>query len=445
MRQRKSSAYQSGVVLVLGLLLLVTITLIGIATMGSTHIQERMAGNAQLQALAFEAASAGVGRSLDFWEAQSAEHDLECDKPFHEGWDPETTGWSDPVQIGSAELQQRLRCVGTPCKADDADECLHGRRSKLFVENRGLVFAGDDVRVAQREIAVRLTREFTEGQNIPVRDCGALCFPQCDGGNDTVNVTGGGTLTADGEAGPAITVACQELLDTWEDETDAKRQDNLGGFAVLDSDQTPRPWDDLDNLSAFRDVVKAQAYAAGDSCAGGRGSNQTASCYHSGDVTESGNLQFGTEDTPRITYIDGDASMGGNIRGAGILFVDGNLSWQGTPQFDGLIVVTGGTMGVDSGGGGGGDHAGTVVVLNAPEGASNFGPTHFNVTGGGNAKFNFNCKALEEVRGLLNQAGQDLWDPGCGGDGEGEVPGEDWFGEFRIESWRENIGWREDI
>ena len=441
-------ARQSGVVLVLGLLLLVAITVLGIAAMSGTHMQERMAGNAKTQAWAFEAASAGVARSLEFWEAaQAAEPTLECDLPFqNDGWGP--TAWSAPVAVGQGTLSQRLLCVATECRADDDEECLTGRRSTLFVENRGEVFAGTQ-RVARRDVLVRLTREFLEGSDLPVKDCGALCFPFCsfDGAGslrDTLQVTGGGNLTADGEAGPAITFACQEQLDRWDAHLDDVRVDNLGGFATMDADDIPSPWNSPGLVDQFREniIAAAQAQPAG-LCSGAR----VGSCYNSGNISPTGNTTFGTDtdEGRRITYVEGNATMTGTITGAGILVVNGNLTWNGTPKFNGLIVVLGGTLSIGAGGGGGGDHAGSVIVLNAPSGAETFGQTHFNATGGGNAKFNFNCDAVLAARDLLDAEGRALWDPGCGGDGGGVTPGEDWFGEFRLESWRENIGWREDI
>ncbi len=53
-----------GVALVIALILLLVLTILGIGAMNNTLMQERMAGNANLQALAFQAASAGIRDSL---------------------------------------------------------------------------------------------------------------------------------------------------------------------------------------------------------------------------------------------------------------------------------------------------------------------------------------------------------------------------------------------
>ena len=51
---------QAGAVLVFSILVLLILTVLGVASMSSSNMQERMAGNARLEAEAFEAASAGV-------------------------------------------------------------------------------------------------------------------------------------------------------------------------------------------------------------------------------------------------------------------------------------------------------------------------------------------------------------------------------------------------
>jgi Tfp pilus assembly protein PilX len=46
---------------------LLVLTVIGVGTLSTVSMQERMASNANLQALAFEAASAGVTETLEQW------------------------------------------------------------------------------------------------------------------------------------------------------------------------------------------------------------------------------------------------------------------------------------------------------------------------------------------------------------------------------------------
>jgi hypothetical protein len=198
------------------------------------------------------------------------------------------------------------------------------------------------------------------------------------------------------------------------------------------------PWDQPFDVDLFRLNVRDTAIAR--QTAG----NCLANCYSGGNVTDMGNSQYGGVGFPQVTYIEGNAEMGGDISGAGILMVYGNLIWNGTPNFQGLIVVLGGEFEV-IGGGTGGNHAGSVVTLNLQTGelGLEYGPSTFDVTGGGVAQFNFDCDALWAAPGMLDDAGQHLWSPEC--DTGPETPFDAGPEEMIIASWRENIGWREDF
>src|SRR6266550_4551046 len=56
----------------------------------------------------------------------------------------------------------------------------------------------------------------------------------------------------------------------------------------------------------------------------------------------------GNSSAPAFTFVDGDCSLDG---GAGLLIVTGNLTMNGNPNFNGLILVLGaGTVNRDGGG-----------------------------------------------------------------------------------------------
>lgn len=127
------------------------------------------------------------------------------------------------------------------------------------------------------------------------------------------------------------------------------------------------------------------------------------------------------------------------------MFVEGNLSWNGTPDFKGLIVTLGGTFLID-GGGLGGNHAGSVVILNHEAGTYNpFGESNFGNIGGGNAEYNYNCAMLQLANQTLlgGTVAANDWGPECN-DGPGN-PYQAGPKEMIIASWRENIGWREEF
>jgi hypothetical protein len=101
---------------------------------------------------------------------------------------------------------------------------------------------------------------------------------------------------------------------------------------------------------------------------------------------------FGTDAIPRITYINGDATVSG---GAGVLVVTGTLTFNGNTNFDGLILVIGqGIMNVK--GGGGGQVNGEVLIANTNSHTSPFGQLatlgspNLNWTGGGSNFIQYN-------------------------------------------------------
>jgi hypothetical protein len=101
---------------------------------------------------------------------------------------------------------------------------------------------------------------------------------------------------------------------------------------------------------------------------------------------------FGTDASPRITYITGDQTVSG---GAGVLVVTGTLTFNGNSNFDGLILVIGqGIMNVK--GGGGGQVNGEVFIANTnsrtfPNGQlATLGSPILNWTGGGTNFIQFN-------------------------------------------------------
>jgi hypothetical protein len=57
--------------------------------------------------------------------------------------------------------------------------------------------------------------------------------------------------------------------------------------------------------------------------------------------TYAGNVTWGTDASPQITQINGNAKISGNITGSGVLIVDGTLEIPGNITFHGLIIARG--------------------------------------------------------------------------------------------------------
>ncbi|MDX1555342.1 MAG: PilX N-terminal domain-containing pilus assembly protein [Xanthomonadales bacterium] len=418
---------QQGVAMLLSLLILLMLTMLGVSSFHNSHIQERSAGNMRIQTVAFEAAAAGASSAINFWDSYKASAPDEfCGTLGHEGW-ANPTGWVNMGTIGDATLKQRMYCL-----ADEYPDAEGGRplRSQLFVLSRGEVTSGGDI-VSQRDVEVRLD---IGGTGVAGDGCGAICFPSCNPG--IFDFPNSNSFEVDGNGGPAITGGCQTMTDEIREGIRNNRIGNyIGGVATTSPGS---PWTDSVTVEQFRANVEASAQAAqaGGGCQG--------FCYSAGDVVDMGNTVYGTVAVPQITYIHGSAAFGGDISGAGIMFVNGGLSWNGTPNFKGLIVTLGGSFTID-GGGTGGDHAGSVVILNTeePDVILDFGDSSFYNNGGGTALYKFNCDALWAAQALLDEAGQALWSPECEtGPGSPYLAGP---GELIIASWRENIGWREEF
>jgi hypothetical protein len=451
---------QKGVVLVIGLLLLLVITIVAVASMGGANMQERMAGNARTQALAFQVASAGASDSFSFYndpDHLAAVPSTACTTP--ENW--ETNALiveTSPPNIGphQVRLTQHLYCLQAPIQPH------------YFVLSTGEVLAGNTA-IARRAIETRILTQppSTAGESDP--DCGALCFLGCDPASTYLFPTSN-AFRVDGNGNPAITTpaACRQTV------RNAIRDNRVanyeGGIAGIESDLAP-PWTDPSTVNQFRIELlqKMGANSAGpfliDAESPSSGPSAIASAPghtwqfinpSSGTFTDAGSTTYGTPDNPQITYIAGNADMRGTVSGAGILVVEGDLEWRGTPPFQGLILVLGGKFKV-GGGGTGGNFAGSLVVTDIwnnypshyyqkPEIGTylrtGFGPIELDFRGGGTALYRYDCDSLAGIsEGLgLNSS----WNPQCGGEDEGgteevmEIPP-------RIASWRENIGWRVDF
>ncbi len=457
----RSQTAQRGVVLVVGLLLLLAMTLVAVASMSTTHMQERMAGNHRTQALAFEAASIGATDAVNYYITKRDADELPgpCRTATSSAWGPTTPETTDAAALGmptGTELRRSVACV-TQSNPDCGDlgptECPDFR-SQLLVLNQGRVFvAGQTAPVAQREVEVRIDYLLPPGEAIS--GCTGICMPGCDW-NDPIELADSSQFVVDGGEGgdPAISVGCQDFADALikaaEDAGPTNQGGRLGNYTwqgtgpgIQSSDIGP-PWDSIPNIRAFADFVRTEAKALQDngdsSC-----TDSKAPCYYQGYFNESGNYTFlDSEGGPRFTYIEGDARVSGSASGAGILVVDGNLEWRGTPDFQGLIVVLGGEFKIS--GGGGGDTAGSIIVANTknpgPEGE--FGPATLDVGGGGNHNITFDCDLLEShwESMVKDRPGADpTWEPECG-PGDPNEPDAKGPPEPSITSWRESLGWR---
>lgn len=456
MKQVFKGSRQTGVALIFSLLILITMTIIGISAMSGTNMQERMAGNAYLQAQAFEAASAGVAQSLDFKD-NNFPSGSSCNASTSDEW---FTDWKETGSVGDATLKQRMYCLPF-YTGDPATDPPAGY--ELFVLNRGIVSV-DGKSVAQREVEVRIGRF---GDETAPCNSSAMCFPlQPD-------------IPLDPECGDAgSSNFCSCNFGTGKSSTNPFAGFNSNAFRVIGEELGALGHGTAVSLSpnlekAFECEVTGGSTEEQCDSNGNKGTCSRLGNYVGGMV---GNDNFGSpwndpadafafvnelfsmsmSDSQSVEYLTGDHTMKGSDSGSGVLVVEGDLEWNGTPNFDGLIIVLGGSFNV-SGGGQGGDGAGSVVVLDLEPKPSEVsgsedsgsedsdfeasfgGDFSMEFSGGGTADYKFGCKELNEAWDDLDDDAQALWKPDCDESGGKPVDATD-----GIVSWRENIGWRSE-
>jgi type IV pilus assembly protein PilX len=109
MSQPAATGNQRGAVLVIGLIILVVMTILGITAMQSTVVEEKMAGNFKDKDVAFRAAEAGLQEGLSYLESQA-----------------------EPPRADASGSQN----VWPGCTVQDGDTCV-GRGSISLLETSG--------------------------------------------------------------------------------------------------------------------------------------------------------------------------------------------------------------------------------------------------------------------------------------------------------------------
>jgi len=445
-----------GFVLVFSLLLLLTMTLVGISLMSGSQMQERMSGNARLQTIAFQSASAGASGAIEFvesfrdatgnsvlpacgtsgpgaresWEKDWAVYDEETER-----WVPRPTRWIEtPVDVGTLDVKVVSRVY---CLWPTIGDGLAQPRSQAFVESQATVRIGTR-EVAARSAEVRLRSGRIDSDGLDICATRTICKGDDTSYSvfDTLGMSSSGAFTMGGEDQHAMCVCNTPMRDELEAAIIAQPNGTYEGMNGTGVDafeivEPVAPWDSVTNVRKFADLVKDLAEESKNDYSNGFNSN---------------NASFGTREAPQITYIDGDFESGGNPSGAGILVVNGDFTWTGNGQFDGLVVVLGSNYTVTGGGNGGvngqlvfspikdGDFDYVTIDFHKAQGQGQGGGA-----GGGNATYQHDCEILVEAEKLLGDP--DVWKANC----EGGV--EDIFEvgpkKLQLVSWRENLGWRE--
>lgn len=427
-----------GFVLVFALLLLLTMTFIGISVMSGSQMQERMAGNAKLQSLAFQAATAGVADAIPFvqWIAPSG---LVCGESDYDAYAavwladdgrPRPTPWYSQETFGQAipgdqEARSRLYCLWE----DMEDQ----GRSNLYVESEGFVMIDGD-RVAQRSVEVRVVSGRDSALGNPTCAVQTICDPSKPNPLSAFNPPSSKASFIGGDSGHAFCTCSDGMRDTITAEIKANRQESFTGVegegadAIQNIDSVP-PFDSVTNfnglIAALRAVADPDTLTVGD---------------HSGSF-----------DWPnQVRFIEGDLYARGGNTGSGILVVTGNIELRGNFRYDGLIIGMGEILSLRGAGGKNDGVRGSVVA--APINGTAVGAVNLSFheeegrggAGGGGVSYAFDCDALVAAEALLEGTlAASLWQANC--DGGIENIFESGPAELQLVSSRENLGWREKI
>jgi len=115
-------------------------------------------------------------------------------------------------------------------------------------------------------------------------------------------------------------------------------------------------------------------------------------------------VDLGSVTSPKLTVITGDFDMGNAKAGAGVLLVEGCLTFNGNPGFNGLVLVVGkGCVSIATGGGNGA-FTGAVLVANLNDSSGSPLPATsapgvpvVNLSGGGTFNFNYDSCFLNNL------------------------------------------------
>lgn len=347
---------QEGSVLVVALLLLGVLTVLVVASMSGTLMQERMAGNVNLQTLAFEAASAGVAESARFADPATWSENEAC-RRGEPGWKEDWSAFEPLPDVATegatVAYRQRIGCFEAEGNDDAWGE--GGAPMQLLVLNQGVVCSGNALSgcetkanlLSVREIEVRVERFggkadcMVEVGEIELGGCGkgvgggkcAIQMPTSQEGDiriDATEVGGCPIRTSDGGS-------ANEMLRILEHGND------LTGYyqpqPAVRAETTNEFWQDPVKIARAVNAIKVGVLENRD------GAPEFSQC--AGDF----NLDRTDCPTEAITYVAGDLTLGGGCRSQGVVFVEGQIEFNGNVGYEGDIIGLGGHLDVNGMGG----------------------------------------------------------------------------------------------
>lgn len=406
---------QQGAVLVIGMILLLVLTIAGVSMMSSTTQDEKLSGNTRRASDAFMAAEAGTSESVNFLCYEHVEGEGVGDKYLCDGNKKHDD--EDNPAINPPEWF-RYSCKDVD---DDGDYELVGPSGSVVAADTDLLVPA----VMQHRSATNTFRvQYSDRPDDGESDGEADCVPKVQAGISTgavesmslasigsqtnsvrtihFNLGHGGAggeaswpavfvnddpsspncnfdfgpsnaYEYNGKGGPALSTNSTECADDIR-AADTSDGQLIGGVVS----NNPAPW-----FTAPSRLEEEDRGALREFYAALMGSDHTENIYPDppgkelkGDETpDPVDLKgvslgsVGDADDPddydemKVIVVHGDVEMSGSTQGSGVLVITGTAKFGGTPNWDGLIIVLGGS--VDIGGGGTKNGLqGTMIVSN---------------------------------------------------------------------------------
>ncbi|MDI5932613.1 PilX N-terminal domain-containing pilus assembly protein [Halomonas kalidii] len=415
--------------LVVTLVMLVMALMLGLSSFQSARLEESMAGNQRASTIAFMMAEVGASSWKD-------------------GWESYTSGFSEVAIIQAIDdIDVNLQCVDddalqyfTNPEYNESVSSGSGYRLSICSHGNGLYsvqsvgFSGQNESVSRRvDIGLMQLGVGFLGLS-PITSPGELYRPplgeDCYGGSGNNNQTPAFCYSppssqagfegeyVDGIHNPAVSLASPgDASDVWGSLGQNQRDRYQGGIAGEMSETI------LTNADLFKQFLDSVRECAASEGVVGSGECEGNTLF----TSDFSNRSYGGGGLgPQLTYLESGADekitldVSGGFSGAGLLVVDGDVEFKGTPNFDGLIVVLG-SYSVTGGGASAGQGGLEGSILVSPvidwvedgTGCGNnycFGGSVVDLTGGGNASYVYNADALGAAFNLLDSDAREMWD-----------------------------------
>lgn len=321
LKQQKVTGKQDGAALGVGLILLLAMSISAVFIMNSSIMDERMSANHRSQTNAFLAAEAGLLKSQRFLD---------------NNWPPANCAADETISLFNDEAfanDANYSVIGFNCTPS----------SGLTLRSQGVI----DILGVNRVLTARYQPPGPEGKlpgDAPaaISCLGGGCYIQPGAGQSSIdgrdydlppwaantNQYRPSSDRLTGDVMPSLFLA---------DRGDSQVGSGSGQFEFCGSERNDCSGNN--NLSQF---YSEDSFPVVD----GQSTHPTAEQFFDpgtpiGDLAPT-DSNWGTRETPTVSYVTSDQSINGGLSGAGILVVDGaTLNLGGNVRFEGLIVVRG--------------------------------------------------------------------------------------------------------